>query len=82
MTTSLPVRSPLYAAPIRQGPLAIAMGVGLMLSEPSAMNGRLLAIIVLAGLISEALPLILSFVDHARPGARSVSALENPGAAA
>ncbi|MEC9373532.1 MAG: cation:proton antiporter [Planctomycetota bacterium] len=56
----------LSIAPVRQGPLAIALGVGLVLAEPSAFNRKLLTVVLLAGLLSEALPLILSAFRQGR----------------
>ena len=56
----LPLRSALYAAPVRQSPVAIAIAVGLVLSEASMFNRRLLTIIALVGLFSELLPFLAS----------------------
>jgi hypothetical protein len=50
----------LSIAPVRQGPVAIALGVGLVLAEPSVFNQRLLAIIVLGGVLCEGLPILLA----------------------
>ncbi len=56
----LPRRSPLLAGPIRQIPLHLAMAVSLVLAEPSVLHKRLLAVVALAGLLSELLPLLTS----------------------
>ncbi len=58
----LPLRSALYTASTRQSPIAIAIGVGLVLSESSMFHRQLLSIIVLTGVCSEMLPLILSLI--------------------
>jgi len=50
----------LSIASVRQGPVAIALGVGLVLAEPSVFHQRLLAVVVLAGLLCEGLPIALS----------------------
>jgi hypothetical protein len=52
--TRLPDTSPLYLAPIRQAPLAIALGVALVIAEFSPMSRKLLGVIVLTGLLTSA----------------------------
>jgi Kef-type K+ transport system membrane component KefB len=49
--------SALLIGPVRQSPLALAMGVTAYLLEPSALSARLLTVIVLAGVISDCIPL-------------------------
>lgn len=49
-----PASSPLNLAPIRQAPLAIALGVALVMSESSPMTRKLLAVIVLTGVLTSA----------------------------
>jgi Kef-type K+ transport system membrane component KefB len=56
----LPLRSALYAATIRQSPVAIAIAVGVVLAEASMFNRQILTIVVLSGLISEFWPFFLS----------------------
>lgn len=73
----LPQRSALYTAPVRQSPIAIAIAVGLVLSEASAFNQRLLTIVVLTGLCSELLPFLLSIV--LRRQLRSIAAAVTGG---
>ncbi len=53
--------SPLLAAPIRQSHLAVAMAVGLVMTQPSPLARRLLAVVVLAGMLSEVSPFIRSY---------------------
>lgn len=55
----LPESSPLYLAPIRQAPLAIALGVALVMSESSPMARKVLGVIVLTGVLSSA-PLVFA----------------------
>jgi len=62
----LPARSPLYAAPVRQSPVAIAIGVGMVLSESSALHRRLLTVVVLVGIVSELLPYLVSLMQRRR----------------
>lgn len=61
-----PSRWPVYAALARQSPLAIALAVGLVLAEPSVFRHRLLAVVVLAGLLSELPPLAVSAAAERR----------------
>jgi len=55
---ALPVDSPLFAAPIRQSPVALAIIVSVVIVTPAASS--LLTIIVIVGLLSEALPLMMT----------------------
>ena len=55
----LPESSPLFLAPIRQAPLAIALGVALVMSEASPMARKLLAVVVLTGVLTSA-PLVFA----------------------
>ncbi len=55
-----PRQARLQVAAVRQAPLAIAMGVGLYLASPSDFSRRLLAVVIVAGFVSELLPLFLS----------------------
>ena len=57
----LPERSPLYALPTRQVPIAIAMAVGLVIVSPGVFHERLLTVVVLIGVLSDLLPLLTSF---------------------
>ncbi|MCB9848479.1 MAG: cation:proton antiporter [Phycisphaeraceae bacterium] len=54
-----PASSPLYLAPIRQAPLAIALGVAMVISEASPMARKLLGVIVLTGVLSST-PLVFA----------------------
>ncbi len=72
----LPPRSVLYAAPIRQSPVAIAIAVGFVISEASMFNRRLLTVIVLVGLAGELIPYGVSLARSRRiDGARVRSVL-------
>jgi len=62
----LPFRSALYLGTARQSPILIALAVGMVLLEPSDFNQRLLAIVVLAGLLSELLPIIAGYLRGPR----------------
>jgi len=77
---ALPDNSTLYLAPIRQAPLAIALGVALVMSEASPMARRMLGVIVLTGVLSSA-PLVLAALrsEDAAP-AGGASASGEPGA--
>lgn len=57
---TLPRSSPLYSGTVRQGPLAIALAVGLVVLDPTEFHRRMLAVVVLVGLLSELLPMVLS----------------------
>jgi len=60
-------QSRLEVAPVRQAPLAIAMAVGLYLASPSEFSRRLLTIVIVAGFVSELLPLFLSVRAQSEP---------------
>lgn len=64
----LPDRSSLYLGPARQSPILLALAVGMVVLEPSDFNQRLLAVVVLAGLLSELLPIFA-----ARPPRRAAA---------
>lgn len=70
---SLPSRSPLYRAPLRQSLVALALGVSLVLHESSVMNQQLLTIVLLVGAGSEVLPFGLAWLrkDAAAPATRA-----------
>jgi len=76
----LPARSVLYAASIRQSPIAIAIAVGLILSEASTLHRRLLTVVVLVGLISELLPYLVSLRQRRSlaAAAAELPAMERP----
>ncbi len=50
----------LAIGPVRQGPIAVALAVSAVLLEPSALASRVLGVVVLAGLASDAIPLLVS----------------------
>jgi len=50
----LPQESPLYYAPIRQAPMAIALGVALVITEASSFSKQLLCVVALTGVLSSA----------------------------
>lgn len=56
----LPGASPLYLSPIRVSPVAIALGVSLVVLSPTPMNARVLAVILLAGVMSEGVSIALT----------------------
>lgn len=62
----MPDNSPLYWAPIRQAPLAIALGVSLVMTESSPMSRKLLAVIVLTGLLTSA-PMVFATIRSDQP---------------
>lgn len=55
-----PAHSILYAAAGRQSPLMLALGVSLVLIEPSLLNKELLAIMVCVGVLAEVTPAVLA----------------------
>ena len=57
----------LRLASVRQSPIALAVAVGYVLAEPSPTSRQLLAVVVLAGLLSEAIPLAASVVLRDKP---------------
>lgn len=57
---TIPIRSPLFRAPLRQSLVALALGVSLVLYESSRLNQRLLTVVLLVGAISEMLPFLLA----------------------
>lgn len=59
LARALPARSPLYTGPARQSPLAVAIGVAFVLAEPSDFSRKLLALIVLGGIVSALLPIVI-----------------------
>ena len=59
---ALPARSPLYTGPARQAPLAVAIGVAFVLAEPSDFSRRLLAVIVVGGIVSALLPVTIGAI--------------------
>jgi len=59
---ALPSRSPLYTGPARQSPLAVAIGVAFVLAEPSDFSRRLLAVIVVGGIVSALLPVTIGAI--------------------
>jgi len=65
---TLPESSPLFLAPIRQAPLAIALGVALVLSEASPMARKLLGVVVLTGVLTSAPMVIAAMRTGARTG--------------
>lgn len=79
-----PPGSALFFAPMRQAPVALALGVALVVAEASPFHRRLLAIVALVGLISEAAPLTRSWIARRRngesspPGAVNVATIEEP----
>lgn len=50
----------LRLASVRQSPVALAVAVGFVLAAPSALSHQLLTVVVVAGLLSEAIPLAAS----------------------
>jgi hypothetical protein len=62
----LPVRSAIYTAAGRQSPLMLALGVSLVLVEPSVFHKQLLAIMVVAGVLAEIVPAVASRRRSAR----------------
>ncbi|MEO1130799.1 MAG: hypothetical protein AAFX05_13990, partial [Planctomycetota bacterium] len=64
--------SALLIGPVRQSPLALAMGVTAYLLEPSVLSARLLTVIVLAGVVSDCIPLAAGLLrkraTHTEPG--------------
>ncbi len=56
--SALPSNSPLFAAPIRQSPVALAIAVSAVIVTPEA--APLLTIVVIVGVLSEALPLVMT----------------------
>jgi hypothetical protein len=56
----LPERSLVYLAAARQSPLMLALGVSLILIEPSIFHKQLLAVMVAAGALAELLPAVAS----------------------
>ncbi len=75
----LPARSSLYAAPVRQSPIAVALAVGLVLSESSMLNRDLLTIVVLTALLSELLPIGMALISK-RTGRAAPAAATAPPA--
>jgi Kef-type K+ transport system membrane component KefB len=65
---AIPESSPLFLAPIRQAPLAIALGVALVITESSPMSRKLLGVVVLTGVLSSA-PLVIAALRTAAAGA-------------
>lgn len=65
----LPASSPLYLAPIRVSPVAIALGVSLVLLDPSATNNRVLAVLLISGLLAEVVSITLTAMGARRVGA-------------
>lgn len=59
-------RSPLYLGTARQSPILIALAVGMVLLEPSDFNKRMLAIVALAGFLSELLPILAGLLRTER----------------
>lgn len=57
----------LRLASVRQSPVALAVAVGFVLAEPSETSRQLLAVVVLTGLLSEAIPLAASVVLRDKP---------------
>lgn len=66
---ALPPRQLLRCASIRQNPIAITLGVALVLADPSPLNHRLLTVIIITGLLSEVLAAFMA----ARVRSRTVS---------
>lgn len=56
----LPDASPLYLAPIRVSPVAIALGVSLVVLEPTPTHARVLAVVLIAGVVSEIISIALT----------------------
>jgi len=73
----LPFQSALYLGTARQSPILLALAVGMVLLEPSDFNKRLLAIVVLAGLLSELLPIVAGYLRG--PGRLSASSNDRLG---
>lgn len=59
-TTPASNRSPLYAGPARQSPIAIPLVLAYVLEQPSEFSRQLLAIVAITGLCAELLPLALA----------------------
>ncbi|MCC6909046.1 MAG: hypothetical protein IT430_13965 [Phycisphaerales bacterium] len=59
--TALPAASPLYLAPMRQSLVAVALGVAVVVDEPSPFNQELLTVVLLVGALSELLPFAFSW---------------------
>jgi hypothetical protein len=57
----------LRLASVRQSPVALAVAVGFVLAEPSPTSHRLLAVVVLTGLLSELIPLVASVLLRDQP---------------
>lgn len=57
----------LRLASVRQSPVALAVAVGFVLAEPSPTSHRLLAVVVLTGLLSELIPLAASVLLRDQP---------------
>ncbi|MFG0273822.1 MAG: hypothetical protein ACF8QF_02065 [Phycisphaerales bacterium] len=57
----------LRLASVRQSPVALAVAVGFVLAEPSPTSHRLLAVVVLTGLLSELIPLGASVLLRDKP---------------
>lgn len=65
----LPAGPSLYTAPVRQSPVAVALAVGLVLSESSMLNRDLLTIVVLTALICDLLPISSALLTSRPTGA-------------
>lgn len=64
--SDIPTRSALFAAPLRQSPIAIVLAVALVLTESSPLHLMLLTIIVIAGLLCELLPFLAGTIEARR----------------
>lgn len=79
---SEPVGSPLFIAPVRQAPMAMALGLGLVISDPTPLHQKMLTVVLLAGLTSEVLPLLLTLskssgVTDAPSGSQDVASAQS-----
>lgn len=59
-STPATARSPLYAGPARQSPIAIPLALAFVLEQPSEFSRQLLAIVAMTGLLAELLPLAIA----------------------
>jgi hypothetical protein len=75
----LPERSTLFTATARQSPIAMAMGVALVVDEWSEFHAQLLFLVLLTGLLSELVPTLLSYGKRSGSSAREREAAEASG---
>ena len=54
---------------MRVSPVAIALGVSLVLLDPSATNNRVLAVLLISGLLAEVVSITLTALGARRVGA-------------